>query len=85
MNPMQTIQQTSSEDYLQGLRYCLCGKQLTDDTLHDGCIQSGIYRGMFKDINGWREYCIINGRRVAEYFRSESAARPLPTIIKNES
>ena len=82
MNSMHTRDQTSDEDYLQSLRYCLCGKQMTDDTIHDGCIQSGIYRYMFKDIAGWREYCISNGKRVADYFRCEAARRP--AIIKNQ-
>jgi len=81
-NVTHTLDQVNSEEYLNSLRYCLCGEQMTDDTLHHGCIQSGINCGIFKDIAGWREYCITNGKRVADYFRCEATRRH--PIIKND-
>jgi len=67
-----TLEQTSNEEWLNNLEYCICGTQVTETHTHRGCLISGIERGIFKDSQTWKEYCKINGQRVAEHYRFSS-------------
>lgn len=65
-----TKEQMADKDWLDNLKYCLCGHEVLNTELHQGCVISGISRGLFTSYSGWKEYCLENGKRVAEYYRS---------------
>ena len=71
---MSTLTSTElmTEMYISSLRYCICGSQVKQDKEHDSCIVSGITRKIFTDVDGWKAYCLENGRRIASYYRRET-------------
>jgi hypothetical protein len=67
-----SLEQIGSEEWLNSLEYCICGTRVTETPTHSTCVISGIARGIFNDLTTWKEYCKINGKRVAEHYRSSS-------------
>ena len=68
-----TSNELVNEMYLSSLRYCICGSQVQEEKEHRSCIVSGISRKIFTDIDGWKAYCLENGRRIASYYRIETS------------
>ena len=67
-----TREQIMSDEWIDNLTICLCGKEVhtLESLRHEGCIISGIARNLFTDRKGWIEYSKKNGRRIAPYYRS---------------
>jgi len=63
-----TIEQIFDEEWLENLRICICGNIIQAET-HEGCLISGISRGIFTDISGWRGCSKENGQRIAQHYR----------------
>jgi hypothetical protein len=72
MSCSATREQIMSDEWIDNLTICLCGKEVDnlDSLTHEGCIISGIARNLFTDRKGWIEYSKKNGRRIAPYYRS---------------
>lgn len=70
-----TLEEVRDEKWLNNLKICLCGNQVLDIKSHDPCIISGITRGLFETHSMWKEYCVENGKRVAEFYRNSLKSR----------
>ena len=78
-----TSKELVNEIYLSSLRYCICGSQVQEEKKHHSCIVSGVARKIFTDIEGWKSYCIENGKRVASYYREQRIFPEHGNNVKN--